>query len=252
MEKTFKSALTEMTASFIFVMTAAGVVCANAMTRGDIGWVGIALANCFVFMALLTFTTHISGGHVNPAVTVGHLVAGRVNSQTAVFYILAQLAGAIAAGLVTRAVFPNSVWQPVSLGLPDMANSVSPVSGTFIEALFTCVFVTVTIACMTDDRVPRNIAPLAVGCTLGFCTLVAGPLTGAGFNPARAFGSAIGSGAWAGQWPYWIGPAVGAVCAPFVYKALGGRISTNGIASLWNGPTSTHHEPKVTVRSVKR
>jgi MIP family channel proteins len=251
MEKTFKSALTEMTASFIFVMTAAGVVCANAMTHGNLGWTGIALANFFVFTALLVFTAHISGGHVNPAVTVGHLFAGRINSQTAVFYILAQLAGAIAAGLVTRAIFPNSVWQPVALGLPDMANSIGPVAGTFIEALFTCVFVTIVIACMTDDRVPKNIAPLAVGCTLGFCTLIAGPLTGAGLNPARAFGSAIGSGAWNNQWPYWVGPVIGGICAPFVYKTIGGTVG-NGFARLFAGPTSEHNEPKVSVRSVKR
>ncbi len=250
MEKTFKPALTEMVASFIFVCTAAGVVCADAMANGGLGWVGIALANCFVFTALLAFTTHISGGHINPAVTVGHIFGGRVNVQTGVIYIVAQLAGAIVAGLVTRSIFPTTVWQSVALGAPDAGVGVGTVSTIFVEAIFTCVFVICCIACTCDDRAPRNIAPLAVGCALGFCTLVAGPLTGGAFNPARAFGSAIGSGNWTNQWPYWVGPILGGICAPFVYRVMGGTIS--GATSPWAGPTAEHTEPKVSVRSVTR
>jgi len=248
MEKTFKPALTEMVASFIFVATAAGVVCANAMTRGEVSWVGIALANCFVFTALLAFTTHVSGGHINPAVTLGHLAARRIPVQTAVIYIVAQLAGAIVAGLVLRSIFPNNVWQPVALGAPIADGRIGMVARTFIEALFTCVFVLTAIACTTDDKTSKSIGPLAVGCALGFCTLVAGPLTGAGFNPARAFGSAIGSGNWTNQWPYWLGPIIGGLCAPFVYRAIGG---TTGTPAPWSGVTE-REEPKVTVRQVHR
>jgi len=248
MEKTFKPALTEMVASFIFVATAAGVVCANAMTRGEVSWVGIALANCFVFTALLAFTTHVSGGHINPAVTLGHLAARRIPVQTAVIYIVAQLAGAIVAGLVLRSIFPNNVWQPVALGAPIADGRIGMVSRTFIEALFTCVFVLTAIACTTDDKTSKSIGPLAVGCALGFCTLVAGPLTGAGFNPARAFGSAIGSGNWTNQWPYWLGPIIGGLCAPFVYRAIGG---TTGTPAPWSSVTE-REEPKVTVRQVHR
>lgn len=245
MDKTFRPALTEMVASFIFVATAAGVVCANAMTRGEVSWVGIALANCFVFTALLAFTTHVSGGHISPAVTVGHWAARRIPTQTAVIYIVAQLAGAIIAGLVLRSIFPNNVWQPVALGAPIADGRIGLVTRIFIEALFTCIFVTTALACTTDDRVSRSIGPLAVGCALGFCTLVAGPLTGAGFNPARAFGSAIGSGNWNNQWPYWVGPLLGGAGAPFVYRAIGGLIS--GKAAPWAGVTE-REEPKVTVR----
>ena len=249
MEKTFKPALTELVASFIFVATAAGVVCANGMTRGEISWVGIALANCFVFTALLAYTTHISGGHISPAVTIGHLAARRIPVQTAVIYIVAQLAGAIIAGLVLRAIYPTNVWQPVALGAPIADGRIGMVSRIFIEALFTCIFVTTALACTTNERLSNNIGPLAVGCALGFCTLVAGPLTGAGFNPARAFGSAIGSGNWTNQWPYWLGPVIGGVCAPFVYRAMGG--TTGGTTAPWRG-TTEREEPKVTVRQVHR
>lgn len=245
MEKTFKPALTEMVASFIFVATAAGVVCANAMTHGEVSWVGIALANCFVFTALLAFTTQVSGGHINPAVTIGHLAARRISPQTAVIYIVAQLAGAIVAGLVLRAIFPNNVWQPVALGAPVADGRIGLVTRTFVEALFTCTFVLTAIACTTDEKTSKSIGPLAVGCALGACTLVAGPLTGAGFNPARAFGSAIGSGNWTNQWPYWLGPIIGGVCAPFVYRAIGATTGT------WGGVTE-REEPKVTVRQVHR
>ena len=252
MEKTFKPALTEMVASFIFVCTAAGVVCANAASNGEIGWVGIALANCFAFTAILAFTTHISGGHVNPAVTIGHLFGGRINVPTTVIYVVAQLAGAIVAGLVTRAIFPTNVWQQVSLGSPAASGTVDPVATTFIEAVFACVFVTTCIACSCDDRVPKNLSPLAIGCALGFCTLVIGPLTGAGLNPARAFGSAIGSGNWTNQWPYWVGPILGGICAPFVYRVIGGTINTTGSTSPWATGSTETPEPKVSVRSVTR
>ena len=251
MDKTFRPALTEMVASFIFVATAAGVVCANAMTRGEVSWVGIALANCFVFTTLLALTTHISGGHVNPAVTIGHWAGRRIPTQTAVIYIVAQLAGAIVAGLVLRSIFPNNVWQPVALGAPVADGRIGMISRTFIEALFTCVFVLTAIACTTEEKTSRNIGPLAVGCALGFCTLVVGPLTGAGFNPARAFGSAIGSGNWTNQWPYWLGPIIGGVCAPFVYRAISGTTSTTGTPAPWSSVTE-REEPKVTVRQVHR
>ena len=248
MDKTFRPALTEMVASFIFVATAAGVVCANAMTRGEVSWVGIALANCFVFTALLAFTTQASGGHINPAVTLGHWAARRIPTQTAVIYIVAQLAGAIVAGLVLRSIYPNNVWQPVALGAPLADGRIGMISRIFVEALFTCIFVTTALACTTNERISNTIGPLAVGCTLGFCTLVAGPLTGAGFNPARAFGSAIGSGNWTNQWPYWVGPIIGGLVAPFVHRAISG---TTGTSTSW-GAVTEREEPKVTVRQLRR
>lgn len=253
MDKTFRPALTELVASFIFVCTAAGVVVANAMTRGEVSWVGIALANCFVFTALLAFTTNISGGHINPAVTLGHLAARRIPVQTAVIYIVAQLAGAIIAGLVLRSIFPNNVWQPVALGAPVADGRIGLVARIFTEALFTCIFVVTVIACTSNDRPANNMTPLVVGCALGFCTLVAGPLTGAGLNPARAFGSSIGSGNWTNQWPYWLGPVIGGLCAPFLYKAIGGTVTGANIAtaSPWDNVTE-REEPKVTVRQVHR
>jgi len=249
MDKTFKPALTEMIASFIFVCCAAGVVCANAMTRGELSWVGIALANCFVFTALLALTTSASGGHINPAVTLGHWASRRIPTQTAVIYIVAQLAGAIVAGLVLRSIYPNNVWQPVALGAPIADGRVGLVSRIFVEALFTCVFVTTAIACTATHRTTISVGPLAVGCALGVCTLVAGPLTGAGFNPARAFGSAIGSGNWTNQWPYWVGPIIGGLVAPFVHRAITG--TTDGTSTPWSAVTE-REEPKVTVRQVKQ
>ncbi len=249
MDKTFKPALTEMVASFIFVCTAAGVVCANAMTRGELSWVGIALANCFVFTALLALTTHASGGHINPAVTLGHWASRRVSTQTAVIYIVAQLAGAIVAGLVLRSIYPNTVWQPVALGAPVADGRIGLVSKIFVEALFSCIFVTTALACTaTGERTAIHVGPLSVGCALGFCTLVAGPPNGPGFNPARAFGSAIGSGNWTNQWPYWVGPIIGGLVAPFVHRAITGA---TGPSVPWSSVTE-REEPKVTVRQVKR
>lgn len=253
MEKSFKPAIAEGIASFIFVCVAAGVICANAMTQNAIGWVGIALANAFAFTALVAFTSHISGGHVNPAVTIGNLFSGRIDFPKATFYIIAQLVGAILAGFVTRTIFPANVWQTVSLGAPILNNPVTTGGAIFIEFLFTCFFVMVAIGCTADDRAPKNLAPLAMGFALGFATLVIGPLTGAGLNPARAFGSAIGSGNWTNQVPYWIGPVLGGICAPILYRICGGQI-TKMVSSPWADfeSTPTAPEPKVTVKSVNR
>ncbi|MCI0330833.1 MAG: aquaporin [candidate division Zixibacteria bacterium] len=232
MEKTYRPVLTEMIASFIFVLTVTGAFSADVMSGGNIGWVGIALANVFVFTALLTFTMHSSGGHISPAVTIGHFFAGRIGIQTAMFYIAAQLVGALVAGLVTRGMFPASAWEPVLLGTPVVGSGVSTIGAVLIELLFTCIFVACFLACMSDERISKNAAPWAVGCALGFCTLVAGPLTGAALNPARSFGAAAGSGYWTDQWVYWVGPILGAIVAPYLVRLAGGKV-TKAASSPW-------------------
>ncbi len=225
MEKTYKPVLTEMVASFIFVLTVTGIFAADVLSGGNIGWVGVALANAFVFTALLAFTMHSSGGHISPAVTLGHFFAGRIGMQTALFYVVAQLVGALVAGLATRAMFPASAWQPVNLGAPVITAEVSVIGAVFIELLFTCIFVACVLACLSEERISKNAAPWAIGCALGFCTLVAGPLTGAALNPARSFGAAVGSGFWTDQWVYWVGPIAGAILAPHLARLAGVKLT---------------------------
>ncbi len=232
MEKTLKPVLTEMTASFIFILTATGIFAADVLSGGNIGWVGIALANAFVFAALLAFTMQSSGGHISPAVTLGHFFAGRIGLQTALFYIAAQLVGALLAGLSTRAMFPDSAWRSVNLGAPVLAGGVTIFGGVVIELVFTAIFVALVLACMSEEKISKNAAPWAIGCALGFCTLVAGPLTGACLNPARSFGAAVGSGYWTKQWIYWLGPILGAMTAPHLAR-LAGVKPAKSAASPW-------------------
>ena len=225
MDKLIKPVLTEMTASFIFILTVTGVFAADVLSGGNLGWVGVALTSAFVFTALLAMTMPSSGGHITPAVTLGHFFAGRIGLQTALLYVAAQLVGALLAGLSTRAMFPDYAWQPVNLGAPVAAAGVSLLGAVVIELVFTALFVGAVLACMSEDRISKNAAPWAIGCALGFCTLVAGPLTGAALNPARSFGAAVGSGYWTNQWVYWIGPILGAIVAPYVARLAGVKMA---------------------------
>lgn len=248
MEKTLRPVLTEMVASFIFVLTATGIFAADVLSGRNIGWVGIALANVFVFTALMSFTMHSSGGHITPAVTIGNFFAGRIGMQTALLYIAAQLIGALVAGLVTRAMFPASAWQSVNLGAPVLAGGISLFGGVVIELIFTAIFVAVVLACLSDERISKNAAPWAIGCALGFCTLVAGPLTGACLNPARSFGAAVGSGYWTDQWVYWLGPVAGAIVAPYLARLAGTKVGKT-VSNPWAEISHIiRSEPKVTVR----
>jgi aquaporin Z len=233
MEKTLKPVLTEMAASFIFILTATGAFAADVMSGGNVGWVGIALANVFVFTALLSFTMHTSGGHITPAVTLGQFFAGRIGAPTALMYIAAQLVGALLAGLTTRAMFPAAAWEPVLLGAPVIGSGVSAFGAVFIELVFTCIFVAAVLACLADERFSKSAAPWAIGCALGFCTIVAGPLTGAALNPARSFGAAVGSGYWTDQWVYWVGPIAGAILAPYLARLFGAKVSKTAVSSPW-------------------
>ncbi len=211
--------LAEAVATFALVFIGAGAVVANAIFPNSVGLVGIALAHGLVLMSMIFATAHLSGAHVNPAVTLAMVATRRMSGREGLSYIVSQLAGAAVAGLLLQAIFVNAPLA-IHLGTPDLASGFSWVSGILLEAILTFFLVFTIFGVAVDSRGSGNHAGLAIGLVLAFDILMGGNVTGAAMNPARAFGPALASGYWATHLVYWVGPIIGALAAAFLYTRI--------------------------------
>lgn len=211
--------LAEAIATFALVFIGAGVVAANATYNGALGLVGIALAHGLVLMSMVYATRHISGAHINPAVTIAMLATKKMQPKEGIVYIAFQLIGAAIAGLLLSVIFASAP-ASVHLGVTDLAANVSVPNAILLEAVLTFFLVFVVFAVAVDQRGLPDISGLSIGLVLTFDVLVGGSLTGAAMNPARAFGPAFASGYWITQPVYWIGPIAGAVIAALIYDRV--------------------------------
>lgn len=181
------------------------------------GLLGVALAHGLTIAVMVSATGGISGGHLNPAVTLGLLVGGKISLKDSFAYWVAQLAGATAAALLIIGIAGHNLGVSiVGGGTPDLAPTVSQLQGIAIEAVVTFFLVFVVYGSAVDARAPK-IGGLAIGLTVAIGILFAGPLTGGALNPARAFGPALASGHWNNQLVYWAGPMLGGLLAGLVY-----------------------------------
>jgi aquaporin Z len=178
--------------------------------------VGIALAHGLVVLAFAYAYGHISGTHINPAVTIGLWIAKQVDLVTAVLYIIVQLLGGIVAGFALSFILSNA---GTDLGATTLAGGVTPMQGLVLETILT-FFLVNTVLNTTVSGKAGNAAPAAIGLTLTLCMLMGGPLTGGSLNPARTIGPAIAGGTFADIWLYIVGPVVGAVLAAVLYTGL--------------------------------
>jgi len=221
-----KSLVAELLGTFALCFIGAGVVCTNHWTNGAVGLVGIALAHGAVLAVMISALGHHSGGHFNPAVTIGVLVAGRISRKRALGYVMAQLAGSVLAGFLLLLMFPEDVWRPVHLGTPILSVQTTVTEGLLLEMLLTFFLVLTVFGTAVDPKGSWNaIAGFGIGTVLVFDILVGGPLTGASMNPARTFGPALASGYWDNHLVYWVGPMVGGILAAALYTKvfLGGK-----------------------------
>ena len=208
----------EFIGAFALIFIGAGAVVA-AGPSGDPGVVAIALANGLVIAVMVSAVGHISGGHFNPAITLGFLVTGRLAPLLAVIYWIAQFAGAVAAAGLLRWIFDDA--SEGNLGAPVLSPSIQPEAGLVIEAILTFFLVWVVFATAADPRGTfKSIAGLAIGLTITADVLMGGPLTGAAMNPARAFGPELVAWDWDNAWIWYIGPFAGGVIAAVVYELL--------------------------------
>ena len=214
----YKQYLAELIATFGFVFLAAGSVLANELTEGKLGVNGIALAHGLALMAMIYAVMNVSGAHLNPAVTVAMFVTKKIKAKEGIGYVIAQLIGSAIAGLFLLRIFPNG--KAVNFGAPALASGITLFGGIFIEAVFTFLLVLTIYGVAVDKRSPPGPIGLAIGVIVIVALLVAGPLTGAALNPARAFGPALIAGFWTNQFIYWIGPIIGAIIAGLIYNYL--------------------------------
>jgi len=219
-ERVHAEALAEVIGTYCLVFIGAAVICTDSYSAGSIGVVGVALAHGLVLAAVVTALGHVSGAHVNPAVTFAAMLVGEMRPARAGLYVASQLLGAAAAGLTLLVVFGTDVWDPVALGTPQLGVGVVPGTAILVEAVLTFMLVLTVLHAAVDHRAPDSVYGLAIGAVLAAGILAGGPLTGAALNPARAFGPAFAAGFWESQYVYWIGPAAGGAVAALAFSAL--------------------------------
>jgi MIP family channel proteins len=224
MYNTPQKLVAEFFGTFALIFFGAGSICADQFLRSGgqagVGLLGIALAHGLAIGIMVTSLGHISGGHFNPAITIGCWVTRKISTFDALAYWVAQLAGATAAAFLLR-LLPVDVWGPVQLGTPGLASGISRANGMIFEGIMTFFLVFVVFATAIDSRGAFNkIAGFAIGLTITMGALFGGPFTGAALNPARAFGPALAANHWTNHGVYWIGPLAGGVAAGWLYNTL--------------------------------
>lgn len=209
-----KNLVVEFIGTFALIFIGAG-----AVAIGQGGLMGAALAHGFVVIAFIYAYGHISGTHINPAVTLGFLIAGEIEFVVAIGYWIVQFLGGILGAVLLNVVLPN----PGDLGVTILtteanggAFTVTATQGLIVEIVLTFFLVNTIFSTAVSGKV-GNFAGLAIGLTLIFCILMGGPLTRASLNPARTLGPAIVSGNYADIWLYFVGPLVGGVLAALFY-----------------------------------
>jgi aquaporin TIP len=219
-ENTGKAAVAEFVATFGLVFIGASAVMLNA-SSGVLDLTGVALAQGLVLAIMVSITAHLSGGFVNPAVTIGVWVAGKIPSGRAVVLIVAQLLGAIAGAYLVKFLFPRIVYDAGTGGAAVLNSQIASGKGIVLEAVGTFFLVFAVFGTALDERGPfAKTAGFTIGLVIAFDIMAFGPLTGAAMNPARWLGPALAAGAW-DNWFVWIvGPVAGAIVAAVLYSMV--------------------------------
>ena len=218
-DKLLKQCVAEFVGTFALIFIGVGVIANHANLNNNAGLLAVALAHGLTIAVMVSATGGISGGHLNPAVTFGLLVGGKIGPKKASAYWLAQLAG----GIVAAAMVGMLLQSPeipgkeiIAKGTPALGKGATGFQSIGIEAVLTFFLVFVVYGSAEDARAPR-IGGLAIGLTVALDILFGGPLTGAAMNPARTFGPAIIGGRWDHHYVYWVGPLLGGAIAGLVY-----------------------------------
>ena len=226
----FKRSVTELLGTFWLVLGGCGsAVLAAAFPDVGIGLLGVALAFGLTVVTMAFAIGHISGCHLNPAVSFGLWVGGRFPAKELPAYIIAQvLGGVIVAGLLYMIASGKPGFDLAASGLAangygaHSPGGYSMVSGLICEITMSAMFILIIMG-VTDKRVPAGHAPLAIGLALTLIHLISIPVTNTSVNPARSTGPALIVGGWALQqlWMFWLAPMVGAAIGAVVYRWLG-------------------------------
>jgi len=209
--------LAEALATFALVFAGCGAIVVDAERGGSLGSVGIAACFGLVIMAMIYATGHLSGAHLNPAVTVAFAVTRHLPLRDAGGYVGAQLAGAVLGALALRLAWDGT---PAELGATVPTLGAGPALA--YEVVLTALLMFVIMAVATDTRAVGAAAAIAIGGTVALGSLVGGGVSAASLNPARSFGPAVASSTWTEFWVYVAGPAAGALIGALLYQLVRG------------------------------
>ena len=215
--------MAEFLGTFGLVLLSTGAVCADQALRsasqGSLGPLGIALAYGLAAGGMFAALGHISGGHFNPAVTVGFWVTRKLGTFDTLAYWAAQVGGAAAASYTLRYAVPYDIWGAVALGTPGVGSGLTRAPAMLIEGLLAFFLVLMLFAAVVDQHLGGLAGP-AIGFTVAAGAILGGPFTGGAMNPARAFGPALAAHHWTNQGVYGVGPLAGGMIAAALYDAL--------------------------------
>ena len=216
----WRGAIAEFIATLLFIFLGAGTVgvtgglLKEGLTSARL--VAIALAHGLAIALLVSATAKVSGGFINPAVTFGAMITGKISAAKGMIFVVAQLVGAVIGAWLLTLVIPAAAQG--NLGAHGLGAGITPAGGLVAEIVLTFALVFVVFATAVDPKGLGHLAPLAIGFTILVDHLAGVPMTGAGMNPARSFGPALVAGAWENHWIYWIGPLIGGGVAALVYE----------------------------------
>jgi MIP family channel proteins len=223
-ERGIAAYLAELIGTLLLVFFICSVVILFVSTGGQAqfgsDFAVVGLVHAFLLFGLIVMFGVVSGGHFNPAVTLAALVIRRIRPLDGVIYMLAQLSGGVLGALLAKSLLEDEGRATNYAALEVSGLLAGNFAGSIVEAIGTFVLVLVILTAVYSEKSFKEWAPLAIGTTLGFLVMVAGPLTGAGFNPARWFGPALVGNEWGSVWPFLVGPLVGSLLAAAVYRFI--------------------------------
>jgi MIP family channel proteins len=227
-----RASVAELIGTFILVFAGIAVATAATLKQQIAGSpfdsLAVALAFGLALAAIVAAIGHVSGAHVNPAVTLGLAATGNFPWRGVPYYIIAQLVGAILAALATWAIFGSPAQEEAKLGATYPTDAATVGQALLVEFLITFILVYVVLAVATDSRAPSQAAPLAVGFALFIGVAIGGPISGGSVNPARSLGPMVAAGDLTSFWLYIVGPIVGGVLAAFLYDRVVSETDTPG------------------------
>jgi aquaporin Z len=212
-----RRAVAEFIGTFTLLFAGVGAV----VVSGQGGLVGVALAHGLALAIMITAVGHISGAHFNPAITFGFLVTRRISPMLAGLYWVSQLAGAVAACLIIRWLYPPEANLDSAVPVVATDAGFTEWEGMLLEAIMTFFLVWAVFAVAVDKKGAWGaIAGFGIGLVVAMDILFGGPITGAAMNPARAFGPELVFNDWTDAWVYYVGPLLGGAAAALLYVGL--------------------------------
>ena len=208
-----KKYLAEFIGTFALVFCGTGAIIVNEQSNGSLGLIGIALAFGIIVSAMIYIFGNISGAHINPSVTIALLIGKLTSKKDAVFYISAQILGAILASVLLKLIFSKNLTLGTTIPSGELLQS-------FILEFVLTFFLMLTILGVTSKKEFSNITGLIIGIVVTGIILFAGPISGGSFNPARSLAPAIVSGNITALWIYLTAPTLGAILAMLVWKGF--------------------------------